>query len=58
MYSKVPDTTRLNSNADYHDLEGQPNHISDCADGGVAADQIIILNPSKGPLKARLIIYK
>jgi len=50
--------TRLNDNANYQVLEGQPNHISDYADGGVVADQIIMLNPAKEPLKARLIIYK
>jgi hypothetical protein len=50
--------TRLNDNADYQILEGQPNHISDYADGGVVADQIIMLNPTKDPLRARLIIYK
>ena len=50
--------TRLNDNADYQVLEGKPNHISDYADGGIISDQIIILNPSKEPLKARLIIYK
>ncbi len=50
--------TRLNDNADYQVLEGLPNHISDYADGGVVADLIIMLNPSKDPLRARLIIYK
>ncbi|SMD46301.1 FOG: Transposase and inactivated derivatives [Aquiflexum balticum DSM 16537] len=50
--------TRLNDNADYLVLEGQPNHISEYADGGVVSDQIIMLNPTKDPLKARLIIYK
>lgn len=50
--------TRLNDNADYEILEGKPNHISEYADGGIISDQIILLNPSKEPLKARLIIYK
>lgn len=50
--------TRLNDNADYQVLEGKPNHISEYADGGIISDQIILLNPSKEPLKARLIIYK
>jgi hypothetical protein len=50
--------TRLNENANYHFLEEQPNHISDYADGGVVADQIIMLNTAKEPLKARFIIYK
>ena len=50
--------TRLNDNADYQVLEGEPNHISEYADGGIISDQIVLLNPSKEPLKARLIIYK
>lgn len=50
--------TRLNENADYEVLSGQPNHISEYADGGVISDQIILLNPSENALKARLIIYK
>jgi hypothetical protein len=50
--------TRLNDNADYQVLEGEPNHISEYADGGIISDQIILLNPSKEPLNARLIIYK
>ena len=50
--------TRLNDNADYLVLEGQPNHVSEYAGGGVVSDQIIILNPLKDPLRARLIIYK
>jgi len=49
---------RLNDNADYQVLEGTPNHISDYADGGIISDQVIMLNPSKEPLKARLIRYK
>jgi hypothetical protein len=50
--------TRLNDNADYQVLSGQPNHISEYADGGVISDQIILLNPSNITLKARLIFYK
>lgn len=50
--------TRLNENADYEVLAGQPNHISEYADGGIISDQIILLNPSKNALKARLIVYK
>lgn len=50
--------TRLNENADYQVLEGKLNHISDYADGGIISDQVIMLNPSKEPLMARLIIYK
>ncbi|MCH7411641.1 transposase [Belliella sp. DSM 111904] len=50
--------TRLNDNADYQVLEGKPNHISEYAEGGIISDQIILLNPSKEPLKARLITYK
>ncbi len=50
--------TQLNDNADYQVLSGQPNHISEYADGGVISDQIILLDPSNAPLKARLIVYK
>lgn len=50
--------TRLNDNADYRVLEGKPKDISEYASGGVISDQTILLNPSKDPLKARLIIYK
>ena len=50
--------TRLNENATYQVLSGQPNHISEYADGGVIADQIILLNPAESALKARLILYK
>jgi hypothetical protein len=39
-------------------LSGQPNHISEYADGGVISDQIILLNPSNITLKVRLIFYK
>lgn len=50
--------TRLNENADYEILSGQPNHISEYADGGIISDQLILLNPSENALKARLIVYK
>lgn len=50
--------TRLNENADYEVLSGQPNHISEYADGGIISDQIILLSPNKSPLKARLIVWK
>lgn len=50
--------TRLNENADYGILSGQPNHISEYAEGGIISDQLILLNPSKSALKARLIVYK
>lgn len=49
--------TCLNENADYDVLSGEPNHISEYANGGVISDQIISLNPSGRALKARLIIY-
>ena len=47
--------TRLNENAKYEVLVGQPNHISDYADGGIIKDQRILL---KDGLEARLIVYK
>ena len=47
--------TRLNENADYEVLVGQPNHISEYADGGIVSDQRILL---KDGLEARLIVYK
>ncbi|MCP4490115.1 MAG: transposase, partial [Gammaproteobacteria bacterium] len=50
--------TRLNDNADYEVLLGQPNHISQYADGGIIADQVIRLNSNETTLVARLIIYK
>ncbi len=50
--------TRLNENADYTVLSGQPNHISEYADGGIVSDQLITLKPGQNVLKARLIIYK
>lgn len=49
--------TRLNENAGYKVLSGQPNHISEYANGGIISDQIVLLNPSDRALKARLIIY-
>lgn len=50
--------TRLNENADYEVLAGQPNHISEYADGGIISDQLILLNSFESTLKARLIVYK
>jgi hypothetical protein len=50
--------TRLNENADYEVLVGQPNHISQYAAGGIISDQIIRLNSEETVLEARLIIYK
>ncbi len=50
--------TRLNDNADYKVLVGQPNHISQYAAGGIISDQIIRLNSDETVLEARLIIYK
>lgn len=50
--------TRLNENADYEVLSGQPNHISEYADGGIISDQIVLLKPDVSALKARLVIYK
>ena len=50
--------TRLNDNAHYEVLTGQPNHISQYADGGIISDQIICLNSHEAALDARLIIYK
>jgi len=50
--------TRLNSNAQYEVLSGQPNHISQYADGGVISDQVIELKSEETTLKARLIIFK
>lgn len=47
--------TRLNENADYQVLVGQPNHISEYADGGIVSDQRILL---KDGLEARLVVYK
>jgi len=50
--------TRLNENAGYAVLSGQPNHISEYADGGIVSDQIISLISSQDGLKARLITFK
>jgi hypothetical protein len=50
--------TRLNDNADYQVLTGQPNHISEYADGGIISDQVIRLNSNETMLVARLIVYK
>ncbi|MEM9337164.1 MAG: IS4 family transposase [Bacteroidota bacterium] len=47
--------TRLNENANYEVLVGQPNHISHYSDGGVISDQRIRL---KEGLETRLIIFK
>ncbi|MEO0686221.1 MAG: IS4 family transposase, partial [Cyanobacteria bacterium J06649_11] len=47
--------SRLNENANYEVLAGQPNHISEYADGGIVRDQRILL---KDGLEARLIVYK
>ena len=46
--------TRLNKNATYEVLLGQPNSIVDYADGGIISDQYIQLNGTK----ARLVKYK
>lgn len=51
-------TTRLNDNASYEVLVGQPNHISEYADGGIISDQVIRLKSKNTTLEARLIIYK
>jgi len=50
--------TRLNSNAQYEVLSGQPNHISEYANGGIISDQVIELKSEETTLKARLIVYK
>ncbi|MCF6360540.1 MAG: IS4 family transposase [Cyclobacteriaceae bacterium] len=50
--------TRLNSNAQYEVLSGQPNHISQYVNGGIISDQVIELKWEEIPLKARLIVYK
>ena len=47
--------TRLNENANYKVLAGQPNHISEYANGGIISDQRILL---KGGLEARLVVFK
>ena len=46
--------TRLNDNARAEPLTGQPNHISQYADGGIIADQVVQL----GPTRARIVVYK
>ena len=50
--------TRLNDNAQYVVLAGQPNHISQYAKGGIISDQKIRLTTNETTLEARLIIYK
>ena len=50
--------TRLNENAQYEVLVGQPNHISEYANGGIISDQRIRLHTDATILEARLIIYK
>ncbi len=50
--------TRLNDNADYEVLSGQPNHISEYANGGIISDQIIRLKGAEDYVEARLIVYK
>lgn len=50
--------TRLNENAGYQVLEGEVNHISEYVDGGVVSDRVVLLNHSKSPAKARLIVFK
>ena len=47
--------TRLNENANYAVLSGQPNHVSEYANGGIISDQRILL---KGGLEARLVVFK
>lgn len=47
--------TRLNENASYEVLTGQPNDITQYADGGIISDQRILL---KDGLEARLVVYK
>jgi len=47
--------TRINENASYEVLVGQPKHISEYADGGIISDQRILL---KGGLEARLVVFK
>jgi len=47
--------TRLNENASYRVLTGQPNHISEYADGGIISDQRIQF---KNGSEARLVIVK
>jgi len=47
--------TRLNENVSYQVLVGQPNHITEYADGGIVSDQRIRL---KEGLEARLVVFK
>lgn len=46
--------TRLNENAKLDILTGQPEHVSDYADGGIVADQIVQMGTSQ----ARVVTYK
>ncbi|MEO1254685.1 MAG: IS4 family transposase [Bacteroidota bacterium] len=47
--------TRLNENANYEVLVGQPNHVSEYANGGIISDQRIQL---KEGLEVRLVVFK
>ncbi|MEQ6118585.1 IS4 family transposase [Reichenbachiella sp. MALMAid0571] len=46
--------TRLNKNASYQILLGQPNHISEYANGGIIADQTVAFDS----IQARVVTYK
>lgn len=50
--------TRLNENADYEVISGEPNDIIEYANGGVISDRVIRLNPKGSALKVRLIVWK
>lgn len=50
--------TRLNDNAQYEVLSGEPNHISEYANGGIISDQRILLKTNETIHEARLIVYK
>ncbi len=50
--------TQLNDNAQYEVLTGQPNHISEYANGGIISDQVIRLKGAEVSLDTRLIVYK
>ncbi len=50
--------TRLNDNAQYEVLTGQPKHISEYANGGIISDQVIRLKGTEVSLDTRLIVYK
>ena len=50
--------TRLNENASIKVLQGQVNHVSEYADGGIISDQTIELSSADTVLKARLVVYK